>query len=98
MLDVQVPEEFCGYIRLCKKLCDHQFDCPLQNYQMIKSMGLKNAIYCSGGQKLHIAHARLNKRGIAYKYGDWYCCLRVLAGLDPQFWASSEMELMKKIV
>ncbi len=88
MLEVTVGFEG---IKLCKTICNKTICCHKSN-----DIDYNNGYYCFNPKKaLFVRHARTNKKGIVYGYGNWFCCAKIVYDGLYNMFSSSEEKLMK---
>ena len=80
-------------IGACKKNCNER-GCANRSYAMCRELNLQ---HCSGRNKLFVRHARYDKNGRKYSYGDWYCAIKIIEEKS-DFFSSSEKKWMEKTI
>ena len=91
MLDI--PKEMSG-IRLCKKSCNN-----IMCNHRCSDIVCNGKYYCfNPDNAIFVRHAKLDKDGRAYGYGDWYCAVKVALFDNPDMFASSEKEYIKTLL
>ena len=89
MLVLDMPEEFKG-IKLCKKSCNECMCCHKSS-----DKDSNNGYYCFNPKNaLFVRHARTNRKGISYGYGNLFCCVKIVIDGQHDMFSSSEKELM----
>lgn len=91
MKKIEIPEKFFGitvWRKPCNKaICSHkQNDCNGGYY----CLHPRNALF--------VRHARIDKRGRKYSYGDYYCAAKVALFSNPDMFSSSEKNLLKSLI
>lgn len=93
MLEIILPEQFFG-IKLYRKHCNN-VTCNHKS----NDIDCNNGYWCfSPKNALFVRHARINKKGIKYAYGEYICCAKIVFDGEYDMFASSEKNLMREIL